>query len=557
MNTDTLSPTKNRDQWLLFAAAVAVYLPGFGWGLPYATQYDRIHGWATDAVTPLDPLVQFYNLMQGGPYEWIWYPLMHHALLVVVYSPYLLYLFATGQFSNPSAEFPFGLADAYTSLQVLEYLGKAVTLAMAAGTIVIAYRIAHTLWDRATARLAAVLFMLTYPMFYYSKTGNVDVPLLFWTALAILVFIQITYHGFSVRRAVWLGSFVAVATATKDSGWGSFALMPPILLVLDYRRSKQTGEPMSWKPYIFGPLACLVAYLIGTGMVIDPQRHIAHIVWMRQHALLPEQYHHPATLAGFAALLPEVLWHIAESIGPVTLVIATAGLIMAAMCTPHSLVAIAPPIGYALGFLALTRLSLLRYAIPLNFIACIFAAYALARGMRAPHLWQRRLSWSLVILVCAWQLILGADLTYQMINDSRYAAADWLDEHTQPGDVIATTATIAALPRTKPGIEHLSFHRVDDDAELIAQEQPDVIIVMPNWLAPKGALYPTTFPDHVYKALADGSLGYEKAAYFKTDSLVKRQILDYPTVNPPIEVFVRSKPLTGTGQSDGSIATPP
>ena len=95
----------------LAALALALYLPGVDWGLPYATDPARTHGWAYDAITPLDPLSQLKNLTEPIPHEWVAYPLMHHIVLAVVYSPYLLYLLATGRLVPGSAQYPFGLAD--------------------------------------------------------------------------------------------------------------------------------------------------------------------------------------------------------------------------------------------------------------------------------------------------------------------------------------------------------------------------------------------------------------------------------------------------------------
>ena len=66
------------------------------------------------------------------------------------------------------------------------------------------------------------------------------------------------------------------------------------------------------------------------------------------------------------------------------------------------------------------------------------------------------------------------------------------------------------------------------------------IIIMPDWTTPKGGLHSAYCPEEIYRELQSGSLGYRLAAHFKTDSMVTRQILDYPTVNPPIQIFVRN-----------------
>jgi 4-amino-4-deoxy-L-arabinose transferase-like glycosyltransferase len=59
-------------------------------------------------------------------------------------------------------------------------------------TVVIAaaYDTARAVGERA-AILAAVFVICCYPMFYYSRTGNVDVPMLCFIALAVAAFARI------------------------------------------------------------------------------------------------------------------------------------------------------------------------------------------------------------------------------------------------------------------------------------------------------------------------------------------------------------------------------
>jgi hypothetical protein len=47
-------------------------------------------------------------------------------------------------------------------------------------------------------------------------------------------------------------------------------------------------------------------------------------------------------------------------------------------------------------------------------------------------------------------------------------------------------------------------------------------------------------PDDIYKKLKDGSLGYTLDARFETSYFIKQRLLDYPSVNPPVRIFMKA-----------------
>ena len=51
---------------LAFAVfALALYVPGFWWGIPHATAPDRTHAWGTDDETPLGPQGLWWGFVAG------------------------------------------------------------------------------------------------------------------------------------------------------------------------------------------------------------------------------------------------------------------------------------------------------------------------------------------------------------------------------------------------------------------------------------------------------------------------------------------------------------
>jgi hypothetical protein len=522
---------------LLAVIAFLIYLPGIGWGLPYANDPLRTHGWATDSLTPLEPLAQVRGLFAPQPDRYLGYPLMHHFVLLTAYVPYLLYLLLSGGLQNPGAEFPFGLANPVRALQTLEIIGKVVSMCMAAGIVATAYITAKMLWDRTAGLLAGTFTMLLYPMIYYSRTGNLDVPVLFWTSLGLMAYVRILLHGLTARRAAFLGVFAAFAIATKDQGWAAFALMPPVLLVLHFRRSRTAGVKISWRPLLIGFQASVIAYFLASGMAISPERHLAHLAWIRTHVPFPESDHFPATLAGNLQLLGRTVEHISDASGPLMVAAAAVGIFVAARQALY-LTLLLPVIGHFFLVLMPVHLSLLRYVMPISFVVCLFAACGLSTGLAAGG-WRRLLSVCAVIGICGWLLLFAADLTYQMLRDSHYAAAAWLDQHTNPGDTVGTVAPTASLPRLKPGIRYLVMIRDNFSPDKIRDHHPEFIIILPDFTTPKGGVHPRRFPKENYQLLSNGSLGYRLAARFETKSLIGGQILDYATVNPPIEIYAR------------------
>ena len=161
-----------------------------------------------------------------------------------------------------------------------------------------------------------------------------------------------------------------------------------------------------------------------------------------------------------------------------------------------------------------------------------------------------------LVVICV-NLAFGADLTHAMIRDSRYAAGQWLEEHAKRGDRIEYFGSLVGLPPVAEGITlapAIAFHGVETRppiGEDVAQEilrgwetrKPEFVLIMPDLISHPGAPYSGTCPPAICEGLLQGRLSYRLAAYFETPSIfswLRRPALDYPTVNPPIRIFVPS-----------------
>src|SRR4030095_8977886 len=177
----------------LALVAIVIYLPLIGWGLPYATTPTRIKTYAVDELLPLDALAGMQNT-------------------------FVVFLKVTGQMSGSAAAYPYGLHDPVTALRTLTLFGRMLAVLMGAGVVVLAYFFSRILWDHWTGVLAAGLTMLSYPHVSYSRVGNPDVALVFWSAIGLVAFALILKGGLTTRRAVWLGIGARLAVGAKDQG---------------------------------------------------------------------------------------------------------------------------------------------------------------------------------------------------------------------------------------------------------------------------------------------------------------------------------------------------
>ncbi len=560
---------------LLALLALAIYLPGFWWGAPHATAPDRTHVWAIDAMLPLGPLSEVHNIIDPKPDRSLSYPLMHFFTLAGVYAPYLAYLKLTGQLGSITGVYPFGLIDPAAALYTLSLIAKMVCVLFAVGIVLAAFYAAEALWDRHTAVLAAICAMVSYPMFFYSRAGNIDVPALFYAAAAMAVFARCITTGLTPWRALWLGVFVGFAVGTRDAVYSLFVAMPIVLLAVHRptidSHNQSTAGRLSWafwKAPFAGLLGAFVAYGSGSGLFIEPHRYFAHIAFLKQNAQnyasgkIQMIHTFPFTLEGHLGLARLVTHYMIDAMTLPGLLLAGFGVAWAIRRRSIASTLVLPTLTY----LALTlfwsgRVAELRYIMPAVLPLALFEARALTVFWESPKPLIRTACVMLAVGVIGLNILRGADLTYLMIYDSRYTASDWLDEHTQPGNAVAIFGPQAVQPFFKYGVVTTQVDpfiglapgtiRDDDESTRVIintwqREKPRYIVIMPDYTSAPGLEHSGTCPPQVYQRLLDGSLGYRQSAHFKTPNLfawLKRPMPTFIkrdpiiTVNPSVRIF--------------------
>ena len=537
--------------WLALVAFCA-YAPGVWWGLPHATSEAGKHGWDVDGIGGIVTLSELHNFFVEAKPDWyVVYPPFHYLLLGVVYLPYLGWLWLTGGFSNPSAEFPYGFTNPVTAVATLALISRLVTLAMAVATVVVAYATARLAWDRRTGILAALAALLAQPMFYYGRTSNLDVPALFWLALSFWMAAKMLASGATVRRGAWLGAFVALAVATKDQAYGPWTLASLALPMLCYRQAQRQNTPWSWRPWLATLVSATGVYVVAGAVLLSPDRFAAHVeflVTFKEASPIARQMPdvlRPYSPDGLLALARGNAEAVADAMGPVLPLMGLAGFVLFRKSALVQLIAVAV-VGFVVFVLVPVQHVQYRYV--------MFPVYALAFPAARALVWcleQPRLARTLAAGVCLLAgLHLGArglDLTYQMIFDARRDAGAWLAVHAVPGSRLAYFGLVDQLPRLPAGT---AVHLTSPDASVETQWSPDpphFVLVIPDFSSEPGMPRSRFLTQGVYERLQDGSLGYRPAARFATRPLFGQSLKYLPYVNSPVEIYTRIDGLAGPG----------
>ena len=543
----------SRIQWTLAVAALVVYGSTITWGLPHATAADRTNTYATDSVLSVKALAEMHNtFVVSKPDRNYGYPWFHYFVVGSAQAPYVGLLMLTGGIEQMEAAYPFGMTDPARSIRWLTIIGRLVTVLMAVGVVLATHALGAALWGETVGVVAGFLTLLSYPMLYYSGTGNLDVPLTLWSTLGLVAFAKMITEGVTRSRAVWFGVFVALALATKDQALVVFLPLGLALLSRRYIGADDGRWPA--RPLLIGLGASIVVYIAATGMLVDPARHVTHVnrmLFRPEMLSVASAYFpsHPRTISGFALLSWEFITKLSWALSVPALVATVFGVGLAAAAHRRYLVLLLPlptlfvmlslPIGF----------SLLRYFLPLVPIFDVFAASALVARKNSRAV-VRVLPLAVVL---GWRAMIGADLVYAQLWETRAEAGAWMSAHAVTGDRVEYFGAEQKLPPL--GSEIVSrriagrepwmqeFDHGPAIIEYLAAEGPEFVIVIPDWTSFPGMQRSADCPPEVFEALLDGSVGYREAAHFPRRTLLpsplSRPPFDNPSVGPPVRIFVK------------------
>jgi 4-amino-4-deoxy-L-arabinose transferase-like glycosyltransferase len=522
------------------------------WGLPDGMSRQTTSSWAVDTIAPLGPLNEAKHGFTRAGIDDVIYPLFHYVVLAGAYAPYIGVQWLTGEFQNPSGDYPYGAQSPERFFKHLTWIAGIVSTIMFGGILIAVYLTALELFDRRAALWATILAALIPPLSFYGATSNLDVPYLFWTMLAIWQLVRAARTGRFVAF-VLCGVFASLATATKDQAVGFFLALPVVVPWLLAQRRARDGastrlvDVLTDRRAIGAACAALLTFALANNLLFGGwdgfTRHLgfadtfyAANIATKEVPLIARQ---PQILLENAALLIEMVgipllllaalgfWHARrERIGCAWLIVV-------------------PSLTYYVFILAPTN-SISRYLLGIALLLAPFAGLAVARALETAARVRKAVVLPVAAMACIWQGSLLYNLHLSLRHDSRYAMADWVRTHVPPGAVIESATQARYLPRLADRYRYAivgnSFDAIDYSLRAqeltttaLAARDPDYVMVLANsGLSGDPARLRPIEPAYRYFAdLLEGRAGYAVVAEFAT-----------PTHLPFRQLTVGTQPTT-------------
>jgi len=465
-----------RGLYLLLAVVLALDLTGLRWGLPHlmAPHVD-------DAGKPALDAMRHFFLADTK------YPKLHLMLLGAAYAPYLLWLWITGGLQLAGTSLDAAGASVFRdpagALTTLLLIARGVTVGLHLGSVALLWAAARRLVARPEAALfGAALWGLAPVVALFARSSNVDVPMCFWLAAAVLQFLRV--RELPTRgRLLGLAAIAVAGVGTKDQI--VFALAPFALAVPVVVFARRTDRRRALRDLALAAGVALLAYGLLSDLLWNPAQ------WAQRQALWREDLARFVDIAaahvGAADLARDTLRDLFFVGSPALAVALLAALAsLAFVRTRQGL--------WCLGLVALYPLLLMswlgfeqpRYVMPSVLFGCLFVAcradavLTALTALTAPTTGGARrparaaLGFGALLLLAA--LLHGAQVAWALTNDSRTAAQAWIAAHVAPGAIIETYQD----PNHLPGLQAAGLNsRQTKDMSLagLAQRRPEVVVI--------------------------------------------------------------------------------
>jgi hypothetical protein len=446
---------------IVFGTAVAV---GFTWGLPGPDT------WCVDSISPrscgLGAIVETY-----WPGHFHTYPPLHMLLLTLLSLPWMaLAVLRVGTRQDAlEAELVRPLY-----MTAIETSARLVAGAMALATVYATMLLWRRIAGRRVAIGAGIVLVGNAIFVYYAHTGNLEVPYLFWTALAL---VEIDRVASGEPRETQALLCATAAVLTKDQAAAVLILPVAFYLVLVPWRERRA--PILRPELVRGVLFSVAAYAVVSGALVNFTGFVRRLAFLFGPA--------SQTWAGYPRSLAGTLWLVRDSLLAVPhfgswplAALAVLGVGLAALSRQgrtRLLLPLTAAVSFALFFNLSARRSEDRFLLPQSILLGPYAALALERALAArgerPR-WPRPLVFAIVLAALLPALVGVASIDATLLGDPRYAAEKYLATMA-PGtsiEVVGSTKFLPRLPRslvaTRPGIEPTSDRqRMADVRELV------------------------------------------------------------------------------------------
>ncbi|MGH9336946.1 MAG: ArnT family glycosyltransferase, partial [Vicinamibacteria bacterium] len=427
--------------------SLALNLMGIWWGLPSK------YGWAVDELHPRVVLSGIETRFSGDWHQPA-YPPLHYYILAASYLP-VLALEVVDPLSVAGHTLFFGL-------------GRLISVAMGVGIVLLLYRIGREVFDSRSGLFAALAMALAAPFVYYSKTANLEVPLLFWFLLSLFFFLRVVRRE-ELRDYLGFTLSAVLAMVTKDQAY-AFYVLPLAALLL--KRTREEGSllgALTERRLLFSMVLGVATFLALHNVIFNYRgfvHHVEEILWARGH-----YSHFEASAGQQLGMLRQTLVHLGFTLGWPLFAASALGLVLAfrerkTRTAPLWLVLFG--LSYYSFFIAPVLSTWLRYALPLAALLALFA------GAGSAFLWSRG-AWARGAVVVALLYSFGraASLDALLLQDSRYHAERWLFQHATGGEVVGYMGPEYYLPRLHP----FRSRRLRPTETVLERERPAFLVV--------------------------------------------------------------------------------
>ncbi len=531
------------------------------WGLPDGQSEQTTSSWAVDTIAPLGPLNEAKHRFTRDGVDDVIYPLFHYVVLTGAFTPYVGVQWATGEFRNPSSDYPYGAQSPERFFKQLTWIAALVSMIMLAGLLLAVYGIAREIFDRRAALFALAFAALIPPLSFYGATSNLDVPYLFWTAIAVWLLTLLTRTG-RLTHYILCGVCVALAVATKDQAAGFFVALPVLVAWATARTLAREGRPHGAIAALFDRRTLATGFAAVITFVLANNLLFGGWAGFKRHLEFADTFYAANIATKEVPLLarqPQILFENAqltlEMVGLPLLLLVAIGLFVA-WRQRHSKAwfLIVPCVTYYVTILAPTN-SISRYLLGIVLLLTPFAGAAVAWAIESAHTVRRIAVAGIGILAVAWQGFLVFNLHLTLQHDSRYAMEAWVRANVPAGKPIESATQARYLPRLADRHSYVivgnSFDAVDyslraDELTIAAltKRSPEYVMVLADvGLSGDPQRLDPHEPHFQYFAdLLAGRAGYEVIARFETPSLVRFRQLTVGT--QPTTILLRRKLLT-------------
>lgn len=536
LKTAVPSKTIDRAFCALVIFSLLINLWGINWGLP------SFNGWAADELTPIRVLEA---VEQGFANGWHYkYPPFHFYLLTIFYSPILLL-------------HQLGVVNVYSlpTYTLLFYIGRVLSLILAAGILRIVYKLGQELYDQQSAFFATVIASLNLPFIYYAKTINLDIPYLFWFMLSLFFYIRILKEQ-QTRDYLLFAATAAITVATKDQAYAFYILTPGFIIWQHYRYLQHRNPSVTLKnalkdrKIVLSLGVGLALFLAIHNVIFNLNGFFAHVNDITSGgATISPRFER--NILGHLTMFWQSLRHIRVSFGWLLYGICILGLLKAVWQRKHYylLCLLIPIASYYLFFVSIVMYNALRYLFPVCLILAFFGG-KLIGDFLTPSAQLFRVKALSIIAVFIYTFFYATSVNVLMTHDSRYSVEQWMTKTFTPNDFILGAGDAKYLPRLEK-FSSESFKR--PTLETLKQKNPDYII---GTSAYDSRRFEAGTPKYeFFSKLETEELGYDLVFQYKADpqwDLLNHQELGYrhinrmyvysnfDKINPEIKIYKKS-----------------